>query len=188
MNQPEDLQRHGKRVTREELYEAVWLKTLKALAKEWNTTRDHLLLACKKINVPRPDQKYWPLLSWGNRVSKKRLPRRGRRTPGETLLLARGRVRKPLAGTEAAEEERRRLAEIRELEEKRQLEERRRRLLVESSEGWFKARRLRRFIRACESVVRNDGVPETPGNWAESWFAWAREQADRLDLDDKRVS
>jgi hypothetical protein len=97
------------------------------------------------------------------------------------LLPPRGRARKPLWGTEAAEEERRRLAEIQELEEKRQLEERRRRLLVESSEGWFQARRLRRFIRTCQLVVRNDGVPADPGNWAESWIAWARKQGGRLD-------
>jgi hypothetical protein len=85
--------------------------------------------------------------------------------------------------TSATEEERRRQAETRELDERRRIEEQRRKLLDGSSEAWFKARRrrLRRFIRACEVAMRNGGGPGPAGDWPETWLAWAREQADRLD-------
>ena len=75
----------------------MWSKTLKALAQEWNTTHDQLLLACKRMNVPRPNQRYWPRISWGHRVGRKPLPRRSRKIPGELLLAPRGRARSPLA-------------------------------------------------------------------------------------------
>jgi hypothetical protein len=124
MKREEDVYPPGKVVTREELYEAVWSKTLKALAKEWNVTHEQLLLACKRMCVPRPNQRYLPLISWGHRVGRKPLPRRSRKTPSELLLPARGRARSALAvATLAAEEERRRPAEARELEERRRIEE-----------------------------------------------------------------
>ncbi len=50
-----------------------------------------------------------------------------------------------------------------------------------SSEAWFKARRLRRFIRACEAVLATQGGSLPPGDWRQTWLAWAREHADRLD-------
>jgi hypothetical protein len=53
--------------------------------------------------------------------------------------------------------------------------------LEENSEAWFKARRLRQFIGACDVVMRNGGGPGPAGSWPEAWLAWAREQADRLD-------
>jgi len=182
MKRQEDVNQRGKVVTREELYEAVWSRTLKALVQEWNTNHGQLLLACKLMNVPRPNQKYWPRISWGHRVGRKPLPRRSRKIPGEVLLAPRGRVRSALVvETSATEEERRQQAETRALEERRRIEEQRRKLLVGSSEAWFKARRLRRFIRACEVVMRNGGGWGPAGGWSEAWLAWAREQADRLD-------
>ena len=51
------MDRLGKRITRIELYEAVWSKTFKALAQEWNTTHEQLLKACRTMNVPRPNQR-----------------------------------------------------------------------------------------------------------------------------------
>src|SRR5437899_12788429 len=103
-----------KRVTREELYEAVWSKALKALAQEWNTTHEQLLLGCKTMCVPMPNQRYWPLISWGHRVGRKPLSRRSRNTPGELLLPPRDRARGALAVEAAAtEEERRRQGETR---------------------------------------------------------------------------
>ncbi len=182
MNKQEDAYEPGTVVTREELYEAVWSKTLQALAQEWNTTHEQLLVACKRMNVPRPNQRYWPLISWGHRVGRKPLARRNKKTPGELLLPRRGRSRSALVvETSVTEEELRRRAEARELDERRRVEEQRRKLLVGSSEAWFKARRLRRFIRACEVVMRGGGGPGPAGSWPEAWLAWAREQADRLD-------
>jgi hypothetical protein len=100
------------------------------------------------------------------------------------LLPPRGRSRSALVvETSVTEEDLRRQAEARELEERRQIEERRCKVLVGSSEAWFRARRLRRFIRACEAVIRGGGGggPRPAGDWPEAWLAWAREQADRLD-------
>ena len=71
MQGQQDAGQPGKVVTREELYEAVWSKTLKALAQEWSTTHEQLLVACKKMDVPRPNQRYWPLISWGHRVGRR---------------------------------------------------------------------------------------------------------------------
>jgi len=52
-------------VTREELYEAVWSKTLKALAQEWNTTREQLLLACKRMEGDKVREAITSLLVGG---------------------------------------------------------------------------------------------------------------------------
>jgi hypothetical protein len=82
--------------------------------------------------------------------------------------------------TSVTEEDLRRQAEARELDERRRVEEQRRKVLVASSEAWFKARRLRRFIRACEVVLRGGGTGQD-GSLADAWLAWAREQADCLD-------
>ena len=96
------------------------------------------------------------------------------------MLAPRGRARSALAvETSATEEERRLQAEARALEERRLAEEQRRKILFGSSEAWFKARRLRRFIRACEAAMRVG--PDPAGGWSEAWLAWAREEADRLD-------
>jgi hypothetical protein len=55
--------------------------------------------------------------------------------------------------TSVTEEELRRQAEPRALEERRRVEEQQRKILFASSEAWFKARRLRRFLRACEATM-----------------------------------
>jgi hypothetical protein len=155
MKKQQDVCQPGKVVAGEELYEAVWSKPLKVLAQEWDTTHDQLLLACKRMQVPGPNQRYWPLISWGHRVGRKPLPRRNRKRPGELLLPPRGRSRSALVvETSVTEEELRREAETRGLEERRRIEEQRRKVLVGSSEAWFKARRLRRFVRACEVAGR----------------------------------
>ena len=173
----------GKRVTREELYAAVWSKTLKALTQEWNTTHQQLLQACLTMNVPLPNQRYWPLISWGHRVGRKPLPRRRRETPDEMVLAPRDRARGGLAAeacTIGAEEQRR--AKMQEEEaRRRRIEEEHRKRLVESSEAWHRARRLRRFIRSCEEMFRGGRVLSLAGDWQQGWLAWAREYADRLD-------
>jgi hypothetical protein len=172
----------GKRIPRIELYEAVWSKTLKALAQEWNTTHQQLLQACLTMNVPRPNQRYWPLISWGHRVGRKPLLRRRGKTSDEMVLAPRDRARGALAVeacTMGAEEQRR--ARMQEEEARRRIEEEHRQRLVESSEAWHTARRLRRFIRSCEEMFRGGRALSLAGDWQQAWLAWAREYADRLD-------
>lgn len=80
------------------------------------------------------------------------------------------------------EEERQRQEDLRRQgERKRQIEESNRHRLEESSRGWFEARRLRRFIAACEAVLLDDHTSLPAGDWQHAWLSWAREHADRLD-------
>jgi hypothetical protein len=76
-----------KTITREELYAAVWSKTLKALAIEWNTTYLHLVRACDVMEVPRPSPSYWPSLALGYMVEKEPLNACTEDTPNEWVLL-----------------------------------------------------------------------------------------------------
>jgi hypothetical protein len=66
-------------------------------------------------------------------------------------------------------------------ERKRRLEESWRSQLEESSEAWLRARRLRRFIRACGAVLQKAEGSLAAGDWQERWVAWAMAHADRLD-------
>jgi hypothetical protein len=79
-----------KKITREELYEAVWSKTLKTLAHEWNTTYLRLVQACQEMDIPRPSQGYWQLIALGHTVEKTPLPDRTERIPQELVLLPQG--------------------------------------------------------------------------------------------------
>jgi hypothetical protein len=80
------------------------------------------------------------------------------------------------------EEEQRRMERIRKEEErKRRMEQMYRTSLEEKSEAWFRARRLRRFIRACEAMLQGGSRPVLAGEWGKTWLGWAREHADRLD-------
>jgi len=101
--------------------------------------------------------------------SKERLAREERRQQWE-------------AGQKRKEEERRRQEAIRKREErKRRVEEVNRSRLENSAQAWFEARRLRRFIDACELVLtKNQPASPTPG-WQQEWLGWARAHADRLD-------
>lgn len=84
MNQP------AKKVTREELYEAVWSRTLTTLACEWNTTYLRLVQACDEMEVPRPSQGYWQLIALREQVAKEPLPERKDHVPNEWVLLPHG--------------------------------------------------------------------------------------------------
>ena len=76
-----------KSITRDELYTAVWSKTLKALASEWNTEYLRLVQACEKLAVPRPGQNYWPNIALGRTVEKEPLGVRPENIPNEWVLL-----------------------------------------------------------------------------------------------------
>ena len=87
MNQTGNLQRSGKRVAREELYEAVWSKTLKALAHEWNTTYVQLVKACNDLDVPRPEPGHWPMMARGFVTKKEPLPELNTGVPADVVLV-----------------------------------------------------------------------------------------------------
>ncbi len=79
-------------------------------------------------------------------------------------------------------EERHHQQEVREREEERQrIEERNVTRLVENSRAWLEAKRLRRFILACEAAMGKMEIGSGGSAWPENWLAWATEHADRLD-------
>jgi hypothetical protein len=70
---------------------------------------------------------------------------------------------------------------LRDIEWRREYEENeRRKSLVETSERWHQAQKLRQFVRACERELQKKiGLP--PGTAATIWLEWARAHAARLD-------
>jgi hypothetical protein len=183
----------GKRVTREELYEAVWSKTIKTLVKEWKTNYLQVNEACRQLQVPRPKQGYWQWIMRGRLVKRKPLRRPTRRLPAEWVLLTQLKSPQHVAVAAARaefdeealgrrREEQRIQDETRHREEeKRRIDERNRVRLEDGAQAWLEARRLRRFIRACEAALRKEGPVTGSGEWQRVWLAWAQEHADRLD-------
>src|SRR4051794_19139184 len=90
----------GKRVTREELYEAVWTKTVGTLIKEWKTSYLEVNKACRRLQVPRPKPAYWQHIIWGRLVRRTPLRKPTRRIPEEWVFLR--PVRLPLRVAVAA--------------------------------------------------------------------------------------
>src|SRR5690348_5591284 len=80
----------AKRITREELYLAVWSKPLKALAHEWNTNSFRLVQACQEMEVPRPSQGHWQLIARGQTIEMEPLPARTSNVPADFLFTAEG--------------------------------------------------------------------------------------------------
>jgi hypothetical protein len=181
----------GKRVTREELYEAVWSKTVKTLIKEWNTNYLQVNEACRRLQVPRPKPAYWQWMMRGRLIKRQPLRKPKKRLPAEIVLLS--QIKSPLSvAVEAAQEgfdeeraqrerkEKAKQYEIQDREgEQRKIEEENRRRLEERSHAWWDARRLRGFIRECERSMRLKNEPPIPGG--RHWLAWAHAHADRLD-------
>lgn len=80
------------------------------------------------------------------------------------------------------EEQRRKQEQIqKEAEHRRRIEEENRKRLEEKAQAWREARILRRFVHACEAVLRKKGKPFPANGWEGRWLVWAREHADRLD-------
>src|SRR5688572_8129447 len=84
MNQP------ARPIKREELYEVVWSKPIKALAEEWNTTYARLVQACDTMEVPRPTQGHWQLVARGASIQREPLPEPTGDIPTEWPLLPLG--------------------------------------------------------------------------------------------------
>jgi hypothetical protein len=80
----------AKKITREELYEAVWSKPIKSLEQEWNTTHLQVVQACLEMDVPRPSQGHWQMVALGSPVERDPLPERTRHPPRAGIVAARG--------------------------------------------------------------------------------------------------
>ncbi len=93
----------AKKITRQELYTAVWSRPIKTLAQEWNTTYLRVVQACLEMEVPRPCQGHWQMIALGRTVASDPLPEREKTIPSEVELLPRGvRREKKGASAEAA--------------------------------------------------------------------------------------
>ena len=63
------------RLTREELYQRVWSKSMVQLAKEWGISDRGLAKACRRLLVPVPPKGYWARLEAGQKPGRPKLPR-----------------------------------------------------------------------------------------------------------------
>ncbi|MEQ1505609.1 MAG: hypothetical protein ABMB14_25475, partial [Myxococcota bacterium] len=61
-------------LTRTQLHEQVWSKTMRALAGELGVSTPTLVSACKRMAIPRPNQGYWLMSAEARSVGRKRLP------------------------------------------------------------------------------------------------------------------
>jgi hypothetical protein len=61
-------------LTRTELYEKVWKKSMIQLAKEFGISDRGLAKICKKYDIPRPGLGYWAKLEFGKKVKREPLP------------------------------------------------------------------------------------------------------------------
>jgi hypothetical protein len=83
---------------------------------------------------------------------------------------------------EAREREWRRQAELRELKrEEIACERARRDALLEDSEAWHKASKLREYLAVLEDAVRGGELKEVYGRGPDAGLRWVREQVDHLD-------
>ena len=60
-------------VTRKELYDLVWSKTLSKLTEEYAYTNEGIKKICKEFDVPMPGNGYWSKLKFNNKIKKIKL-------------------------------------------------------------------------------------------------------------------
>ncbi len=60
-------------VTREQLYDLVWSKTLAKLTEEFAYTNEGIKKICKEFDVPMPDNGYWSKLKFDSNIQKTKL-------------------------------------------------------------------------------------------------------------------
>jgi hypothetical protein len=75
-----------KKITRQELYDAVWKTPLTKLATEWNTTSAELVKRCDELNVPRPDPGHWQRIKHGWDMMPTYLPPADASTSNDIVL------------------------------------------------------------------------------------------------------
>jgi hypothetical protein len=61
------------RVTRKDLYDLVWSKTLAKLTEEFAYTNEGIKKICKEFDVPMPDNGYWSKLKFDSNIQKAKL-------------------------------------------------------------------------------------------------------------------
>jgi hypothetical protein len=61
-------------LTRQELYDKVWTKSIVKLAEEFGLSDRGLAKICQRYDIPRPGLGYWAKLEYGKKVEKKPLP------------------------------------------------------------------------------------------------------------------
>src|SRR5689334_9410269 len=62
------------RLTREQLYDAIWSKPTTQLAREWGISDVAIAKWCKKLDIPKPKPGYWQRLQAGRQTVKPPLP------------------------------------------------------------------------------------------------------------------
>lgn len=60
-------------VSREELYDLVWSKTLSKLTEEYAYTNEGIKKICKEFDVPMPENGYWSKLKFDSNIQKTKL-------------------------------------------------------------------------------------------------------------------
>jgi hypothetical protein len=73
-------------LTREQLYNEVWNKTLRKIYENLGVAYVELVRACNALNVPRPQPGYWESLRQGEKVEQVPLPERSAQTPRSISL------------------------------------------------------------------------------------------------------
>ena len=75
-----------KRITRDELYAAVWRTPVAELATAWGVSVAAIQRACARLNIPRPGPGHWPLVRRGWEMERTPLPPAASTTPTETVI------------------------------------------------------------------------------------------------------
>ncbi len=68
------MREHSKRVTREELYVAVWSKPARLVATELGISDVALAKICRKLKIPKPGLGYWRRIETGSKLKRPPLP------------------------------------------------------------------------------------------------------------------
>lgn len=68
------MQENSTHLTREELYEAVWSKATRLVAKELGISDAALAKICRKLKVPKPGPGYWRKVETGSELKRPPLP------------------------------------------------------------------------------------------------------------------
>jgi hypothetical protein len=84
-------------VTREQLYEEVWGKPMRTIAKDFGISDYDIAKACRLLQVPRPARGHWMKQAAGKHVAKPPLPARDSSIPEVAVLKGSMAISKPNA-------------------------------------------------------------------------------------------
>jgi hypothetical protein len=89
-------------VSREDLYELVWSKSMRELAKDFGISDVALAKRCRRLGIPVPGRGYWARVDAGQQLHRPRLQtREPQRLDASALVLARSRAN-PIANAPCA--------------------------------------------------------------------------------------